>query len=122
MVHAPLRTMIVDASEAFVEVVENWLARRPEVVVVGHALTGGGARAAVDTLNPELIVMDAGLPGIEGYRLLLEWKARPAPPRVVLSMHSAPDSARRAAFAAGADAFLRKEAFAAEMDLLLRSL
>ena len=114
--------MIVDASESFVAVAEKWLSRRPEVVVVGHAVTGGGARAAVDRLNPELIVMDAAMPGLEGYRLLLEWKARPAPPRVVLSMRAAPDSARWAAFAAGADAFLRKEAFAAEMDQLLRSL
>jgi CheY-like chemotaxis protein len=62
------------------------------------------------------------LPSIEGYRLVLEWKSRPKPPRVVLSTHSASHAARRAAFAAGADAFLRKEAFAHEMDLLLRTL
>jgi DNA-binding NarL/FixJ family response regulator len=120
--HAPLRTIVIDASESFVQAAEKWLARRPEVVVVGHAFTGTAARAVVESLNPELIVMDAALPAIEGYRLVLEWKARPGPPRVVLSMFSASDAARRAAFAAGADAFLRKEAFGTEMDQLLRSL
>ena len=122
MAHAPLRTVVVDASESFVEVAEKWLARRPEVIVVGHAFNGSAARKAVDRLNPELVVLDATLPGIEGFRLVLEWKARATAPRVVLSMHEATDAARRAAFAAGADAFFRKEAFAAEMDLLLRSL
>ena len=122
MGHAPLRTVLVDSSESFVEVAEKWLARRPEVIVVGHAYTGLGARNAVDRLNPELIVLDATLPGIEGYRLVLEWKARPRPPRVVLSTSTATAAERKAAFAAGADAFLRKEAFAVEMDLLLRSL
>ena len=122
MAHAPLRTVVVDASESFVEVAEKWLARRPEVIVVGHAFTGAAARRAVDRLSPQLVVLDATLPGIEGYRLVLEWKARPDAPRVVLSMHEATDAARRAAFAAGADAFFRKETFAVEMDLLLRSL
>ena len=122
MAHAPLRTVVVDSSESFVTVAEKWLSRRPEVIVVGHAFSGAGARSAVDRLNPELIVLDATLPGIEGYRLVLEWKARPQPPRVVLSTTAATDAERKAAFAAGADAFLRKEAFAAEMDLLLRSL
>ncbi|HJQ97339.1 MAG TPA: response regulator [Candidatus Polarisedimenticolaceae bacterium] len=122
MSHAPLRTVVVDSSESFVAVTEKWLARRSEVIVVGHAYSGAEARKAVDRLNPELIVLDATLPGIEGFRLVLEWKARTAAPRVVLSMSDASDAARRAAFAAGADAFLRKEAFAAEMDLLLRSL
>ena len=122
MAHMPLRTLVVDPSETFVNVAEKWLAARPEVVVVGHAYDGAGARAAVERLNPELIVIDGALPGIEGYRLVLEWKARPKPPRVVLSMREGPAAARQAAFAAGADAFLRKEAFAVEMDLLLRSL
>ena len=122
MAHAPLRTVVVDASESFVEAAEKWLARRSEVIVVGHAYTGSGARAAVERLNPQLIVMDAALPAIEGYRLVLEWKARLEPPRVILSMLSASAAARRAAFAAGADAFLRKEAFASEMNQLLRSL
>jgi len=122
MAHAPLRTVLVDSSESFVAVAEKWLSRRPEVVVVGHAFSGAAARRAVDRLNPELVILDATLPGIEGYRLLLEWKLRASAPRVVLSMHDATDAARRAAFAAGADAFLRKESFAAEMDQLLRSL
>jgi CheY-like chemotaxis protein len=122
MPHAPLRTVLVDTSESFIQVAEKWLSCRREVVVVGHAYTGAGARAAVDRLHPQLIVLDATLPGIEGYRLVLEWKALPESPRVILSMSLATDAARKAAFAAGADAFLRKEAFAVEMDQLLRTL
>jgi CheY-like chemotaxis protein len=122
VIYAPLRTVVIDSSESFVEVAEKWFARRSEVIVVGHAYSGPGARNAVDRLKPALILLDATLPGIEGFHLVLEWKARPAPPRVVLSMPDATDAARKAAFAAGADAFLRKESFAAEMDQLLRSL
>ena len=111
MTHAPLRTIVIDASESFVEAATKWLARRPEVVVVGHAYTGPAARAAVESLNPELIVMDAALPAIEGYRLVLEWKARPGPPRVVLSMFSASDAARRAAFTDRASAVIQERAW-----------
>ena len=61
-------------------------------------------------VQPDVVVLDLGLPGIDGYTLAAELRAHPRTahiPIVVLSAHAYPEDEQRAR-EAGAAAFLRK--------------
>ena len=61
-------------------------------------------------LQPDVIVLDLGLPGMDGYVLTAALRAHPLTahmPIVILSAHAYPEDERRAR-EAGAAAFLRK--------------
>jgi CheY-like chemotaxis protein len=118
----PLRTLIVDGNQAFLRTASVWCASRPELVVVGTARTGNEAVDAVDRLDPDLVIVDAVLPGFDGFAFVRELKARPEAPLVVVTMFLAGSPARDAAHAAGADGFVAKDEFAGAFDLLLADL
>jgi DNA-binding NarL/FixJ family response regulator len=86
---------------------------RPEIVVVGEAANGREAVRLVEEYHPDVVLMDAKMPvldGVEATRLIKErWhKVRV----VVLTIHA---SYRDDALAAGADAFLIKGCAAADL-------
>jgi two-component system chemotaxis response regulator CheB len=117
-----LTTLIVDGNEAFLRTASAWCANRPELEVVGTARSGKEALDAVDRLDPDLVVVDAVLPGFDGFGFVRELKARPGAPVVVVTMFLAGSPARDAAHAAGADGFIAKDDFAGAFDLLLADL
>jgi two-component system, NarL family, response regulator NreC len=89
--------------------------RHPEFSVVGEADDGRQAVAMAESLKPDVIVMDIGMPslnGIEAARQITE--AHPAIAIVMLSMHSDEGYVLRA-LKAGARAYLLKDS--AEEDL-----
>ncbi len=75
-----------------------------------EALDGAAGVEAVQRHRPDLVVMDAGLPGVDGWDATARIKADPATAQVlvlVLTVHGqAEDQAR--AEAAGCDAFVLK--------------
>jgi DNA-binding NarL/FixJ family response regulator len=62
----PLRTLIVEDHRPFLEYIRSTLREHPELEVVGEAEDGftGVERAAV--LQPDLVFLDIGLPGLNG--------------------------------------------------------
>ena len=89
--------------------------RRPEFIVVGEADDGRQAVAMAEALKPGVIVMDIGMPnlnGIEAARQITE--KHPETAIVMLSMHSDEGYVLRA-LKAGARAYLLKDS--AEEDL-----
>jgi len=118
----PLRTLIVDESEAFSACVEAWARDREEIVVVGTARSGDEALAAMPWLRPDLVLADAVLPVVDGFRLTRVLKTSPFAPLVVLATFFASEAAREQALAAGADGFLAKDDFVEGFGLLLRDL
>ena len=67
--------------------------------------------------QPDVVVLDLGLPGIDGCSLAAELRAHPQTaqtPIVVLSAHAYPEDEQRAR-EAGAAAFLRKPCLPAEL-------
>ena len=68
-------------------------------------------------LQPDVVVLDISLPGVDGYALAAALRAHPLTARipiVVLSAHAYPEDEKRAR-EAGATAFLRKPCLPAEL-------
>ncbi len=89
------------------------LAVRPEIVIVGEAADGQEAVRLVAECRPDVVLMDAKMPvldGVEATRLIK--KRWPEIRVVVLTIHA---SYRADALAAGADAFLVKGCPAREL-------
>lgn len=73
-------------------------------------------------LAPDLVLLDAVLPGLDGFRVARALRRLGLTPLMVIVTFQVGENARRAAFDAGADGFLAKDEFAAAMDLLLPEL
>jgi DNA-binding NarL/FixJ family response regulator len=89
------------------------LGLRPEIEVVGEAADGREAVRLAAEYRPDVVLMDARMPVMDGVAATRVIKARwPETRVVVLTIHAA---RRAAALAAGADAFLVKGCPAAEV-------
>lgn len=118
----PMRVLLVDDSEDFLNSVARFLQDRPRIEIAGKVLSGQEALDQTRTLKPDLVLMDLMMPkmnGLEATRLLKQL-ANP-PVVVVVSLHDDP-SFVSAVQEAGADAFLRKRAFSKLLLPLLEKL
>ena len=61
-----VRTLVVDDSEPFRRFVCSTLERRPELQVIGEASDGLEAVHKAEELKPDLILLDIGLPTLNG--------------------------------------------------------
>jgi type II secretory ATPase GspE/PulE/Tfp pilus assembly ATPase PilB-like protein/CheY-like chemotaxis protein len=100
--------LLVDDEDALRRVMRDLLARDGYEVV--EARTGAEALDQVDRHAPDIIVLDLNLPGMDGYSVLSELRARPATqhiPVIVLTAKGDEDNEVRV-FELGADDFLSK--------------
>jgi DNA-binding NarL/FixJ family response regulator len=109
---APLRVLIAER-EGLVRAGFRFLLERQEgISVVAEASTGGEAVAAAVRARPDVVLMDAALPeldGIDATRRLLA-ATEPDQPAVVMLMTGASEDAVFAALRAGATGLLLKDA------------
>ncbi|MDX2193091.1 MAG: response regulator [Gemmatimonadales bacterium] len=92
---------------------DNMKLFRTLLALKGHELaglvTGEGLTQALDTFQPELVLMDIQLPGRDGFELLAEIRASAhAARRVVALTAHAMAGDREQALAAGFDGYLTK--------------
>ncbi len=106
-----LTVMLVDDNLTFVGSVRKFLSQMPEAEVVGEAYDGEEALHQARQLQPDLVLLDINMPGINGLdvaRQMLTWTN---PPNIVfLSMHNSPIY-RAAALELGATGFVGKADF-----------
>ena len=109
---APVRTLLVDdhADVRFLvrAILED---AAPDVAYAGEAATAHDAVAAVEALEPDVVVLDARMPAVDGFEaaaMLLE--LRPALP-ILLCSAIVDDEIRARAQAAGISACLSKDHF-----------
>lgn len=76
----PLRVLVVDDEPLVRAGVRDVLAARPEVTVVGEAGDGLAAVEAIETLQPDLLLLDVQMPGLDGFGVLAHFapEQRPA--------------------------------------------
>jgi DNA-binding NarL/FixJ family response regulator len=107
------RVVVVDDRSQTREGLKSLLATAPPVQVVGEAADGREAMHLIEVRQPDVVLMDASMPvmdGLEATRLIkAQW---PVVRVVVLTIHT---GLRAEALAAGADAFLVKGCPAGEL-------
>ena len=63
---ADVRVLTVDDQEVFRRVAEDVIAATPGFTAVGEAASGEEALAAVARLDPQLVLLDVRMPGLDG--------------------------------------------------------
>jgi DNA-binding NarL/FixJ family response regulator len=120
MVRTPIRTLIVDDHPAMRAGVAAIIGQEPDLMVAGSA---SGARQLWPTLkraDPDVVLMDFALDGVDGVILCHRLKRQPGAPRVVLYSAFANRGLIAPAMLAQADAFLSKRADARVLCQALR--
>jgi two-component system, NarL family, invasion response regulator UvrY len=113
------RALVVDDSETILHAICSLLDYHNLVEVAGRAESGTQAVDAVLELKPDLVLMDADMPGMSGLRtaLLLSQMA-PGTEVILMSMDTSPRF-RAACAGCGAKAVIYKPRFLRELSALL---
>ncbi len=117
-VTAPRRVLIVDDHSAVREGLRSLIATIDELELVGEAADGAAAMRLARAHRPELVVLDHNLKGESGIELIAD--LRQAIPAARIVMFSLDASVRELAIAAGADAYVSKDASIGEILAALR--
>jgi two-component system response regulator NreC len=105
-----LRVLLADDHGIVRRGLRSLLETEPGVTVVGEAADGLEALRLVGECQPDILVLDVGMPKLNGIEVAARTQKSDSPPRVIiLSMH-ADESYIIRALAAGARAYLLKDA------------
>jgi DNA-binding NarL/FixJ family response regulator len=106
--------MLVDDHASF-RASARWLLETEGYVVVAEAASGESALEQVADAQPELVLLDIGLPGIDGFQVALAMRARCPRARIVLtSSRDLADLGADRVSACGAAGFVHKAALSRE--------
>jgi DNA-binding NarL/FixJ family response regulator len=109
-----IRTVVVDDSETFLQVVCELLELDPLVDLIARADKGGEAIETVMKLKPDLVLMDVHMPYLDGLTLAWFFAQRfPAARVLLMSIDNTPEL-RQACRQSGALDFVHKEHFRQE--------
>src|ERR1035438_10510250 len=111
----PIRILIADDHEVVRDGVRALLEKQTDMAVVGEAADGREAAELAEDLHPDVIVMDVGMPnlnGIDATRRILA--AHPQIAVVMLSMHQDESYVLRS-LKAGAKGYLLKESLRSDI-------
>jgi DNA-binding NarL/FixJ family response regulator len=107
---AKIKVLIVDDLAHVREGLRTVLQLMEDIEVAGEASNGLEAVQLAEQLNPDIVVMDLEMPGLDGFEATQQIKDRHlAQGVVVLTIHGH-DQARERAASLGADAFVDKGA------------
>jgi two-component system response regulator DevR len=104
-----LRIVLVGDHEVVRLGLRSLLARQSDLTVVGEAETVNEAVQAVESLAPDVVVLDIRLPGHSGVEACAEIKRRRPETKIVMLTSYADDEVLLDAIAAGAEAYVLKQ-------------
>lgn len=117
-----IRVLLVDDNPKFLQMMADVLALVSDFQVVGAVPSGREALAKIEQLQPDLVLVDMAMPGLDGLEVTRRIKKQPAAPRVIiLTLHSDLEY-QQAAQAAGADGYVVKWDLGVQLLPLIRSL
>lgn len=97
-----VRVLIVEDHEIFANALRFWLDGREGMQVVGVARDGSEAVELALLLGPDIVLMDLGLPTLDGVEATRQLQALDPRAKVIALTGSAEPERRAAAFEAGA--------------------
>jgi DNA-binding NarL/FixJ family response regulator len=103
-----MRILIVDDRAVVRKELRNVLDITGTVSVVGEAVDGWDALRQAKALQPDLVLMDLEMPGLDGFEATRQIKALRLARTVVIFTIYADEANRQKALEAGADAFIVK--------------
>ncbi|MFE2415687.1 response regulator [Streptomyces hokutonensis] len=115
------RVLICDDQELIRMGLRMVVDSQPDLTVVGEAADGDAAIAGVAALEPDLVLMDVRMPGLDGLAATEILCALPDGPRILLVTTFDLDEYAYAALRAGANGFLVKDAPAEEILVTVRA-
>ena len=110
-----IRALIVDDNADFRECLTELLACEPDIEVVGQAANGQGAILKARELQPDLVVMDVGMPGIGGIDATRQLKKEIPEVKVIVLTIFDLEEYREAAMACGASSYVVKRSVMEEL-------
>ena len=117
-----IRVLLVDDNPEFLKSASEFLALQPSLQVVGYAISGAEALEQIPRLAPHLILMDWAMPHMSGLEATQRIKAQKNAPRVVILTLYNIRQYRTAAQLAGADGFISKADWGAQLMPLIQQL
>jgi DNA-binding NarL/FixJ family response regulator len=114
-VSEPVRLLLVDDDPLVRAGLSSMLAGAPELRLVGDAADGQQAVDAVRDLRPDVVLMDIGMPVLDGVAATAAIRRRADAPEVVMLTTFGSDQALLRALRAGASGYLLKDAAPAEI-------
>ncbi|MBN8580702.1 MAG: response regulator transcription factor [Anaerolineae bacterium] len=116
-----IRVLIVDDHEIVREGLQTLLSEEPEFEVVGLAGDSETALSLVKQLNPDVVLMDLVLPGLDGIETTKRIMATNRAARVLVLTSYSDDMRVRDAIQAGAIGYLLKDVLKSELLSAIRS-
>jgi DNA-binding NarL/FixJ family response regulator len=104
----PVRVLIVDDVPQVRRELTQLLTLAGGLECVGHAADGVQAVEAARALCPDVVLLDLGMPVMDGFEAARRIKGSGSGPRIVILSVHADAASRQQALEAGADAFLVK--------------
>ncbi|MBZ6066172.1 two component system response regulator [Aeromonas schubertii] len=105
----PLRVLIVEDHALLIDGIRNLLANQPRYDVVGAVSDGLAVYEACQRLTPDMVLLDLGLPGMDGIDVIHQLRRRWESLRIVVVTASSEERRGREALAAGALAYVLKQ-------------
>lgn len=115
-----LRVFIAESHMIFRYGVQACLAETPDMIAVGHAGAGEDIRSQLDPGQCDVMLLDTGLPGLDGFALLKQIKEDCPRLPVLLMAGSAEVAWLLRGIRAGASGVVSKDALADEFQLAIR--
>jgi DNA-binding NarL/FixJ family response regulator len=104
----PLKILIADDHALMLEAIKLAFEHEPDLEIAGQAESGSQLLPLINRTNPDVVILDLEMPGVDGVTCIrLIRKRCPWVRTVVLSAHDS-DDVIEAALEAGADAFISK--------------
>jgi DNA-binding NarL/FixJ family response regulator len=117
----PIRVLIADDQALIREGLDVLLGAQPGIEVVGEAVDGADAIAQTARLQPDVVLMDVRMPGVDGIAATRQLLADAGGPRVLMLTTFDEDEYVHAALDAGASGFVLKTASAVALTEAVRA-
>lgn len=116
-----LRILIADDHEVVRRGLVLVLNLEPDFCVVGEAHTGAQAVAEADRLQPDIVLLDLKMPGLDGHAAAAQIKSRRPETRVIILSGADIDEDVFGTLATGVDGFVPKEVGPGELARAIRA-